>query len=46
MITIESAWYAYLDGILSPWDLQEVVESYGFVGWTGEEDGTVIIHCN
>lgn len=31
--TIDGAFNAYLLGILSPWDLQEVVEEHGYTGW-------------
>ncbi len=44
MISIDSAWQAYLNGDLDPWDFQEVVEYYGFAGWTGTSDGKVIVH--
>lgn len=44
MLTIESAFQAYLEGILSPWDLQEVVEWHGFKGWTGTPDGKLLVH--
>lgn len=44
MLTLESAWKAYLNGDIGPWEFQEVVEELGFVGWTGTEDGKVIVH--
>jgi len=44
MLSIESAFQAYKIGLLDPWDLQEVVESFGFKGWTGTSDGKLIVH--
>lgn len=44
MISIESAFQAYLDGTFGPWDLQEVVEWHGFEGWTCTPDSKLIVH--
>lgn len=42
MLSIESAYHAYLDGDLDGWDLLEVVQDHGFGGFTVEEDGIYI----
>jgi hypothetical protein len=42
---LQKAWRQYVQGEIGPWDFQAVVEHCGFRGWTGQADGTVIIHC-
>lgn len=42
---LTKAWGRYLKGEIGPWDFQAVVESCGYWGWSGQSDGTVIIHC-
>jgi hypothetical protein len=41
---IENGWKAYTNGLIGPWEFQEVVEQCGFKGWTGQPDGNVLIH--
>lgn len=42
--TISKQFKRYLDGEIGPWDLQAVIEHYGFAGWTGTPDGKLIVH--
>ncbi len=44
MMSIESAFNAYLNGDIDGWDLQDVVEQHGFGGFTVTEDCKLIVH--
>lgn len=41
---LHEGWQDYLSGIIGAPDFQQLVERCGFVGWSGQSDGTVIIH--
>jgi hypothetical protein len=43
-LTIASAYTCYINGDFSPWDLQEVVELYGYKGWVGRTDGSLELY--
>lgn len=46
MLSIQSAFNAYLLGDLSPWDLQDVVERHGFEGWSCESTKRLRLFVN
>jgi len=44
MISIDSAFQAYLVGDLDGWDLMEVVQEAGYTGFTVTKDKTLKLH--
>lgn len=44
MLSIQSAFNAYLMGDLGPWDVQAIVEANGYAGWECKSDLSIKLY--